>query len=237
MSELKQESPDPFAGLRIDRRKPAVAQIYDPLRAMIISLAIPPGAPLARAALAERFGVSQQPVREALLKLEAEGLVDTFPQSSTRVSRIDLQSVHEAQFLRISTELEVVRILAENAAETDFFQIEMLIARQKRLLERGDIASFAEADREMHREMLGMAGVPGLWDVIRNRSGHLDRLRNLHLPTPGKARSVVDEHQRIYDAMTAGDPDAARAALRAHLSGTIASVAELREGYPGYLTD
>ncbi len=236
LNENNQEKQLLLPDIRIDRKQAAAAQVYDHLRSLIVSLAIPPGSQLPRALLAERFGVSQQPIREALLKLEEEGLVDTYPQSSTKVSKIDLQNVHEAQFLRIAVELEVVRTLASQADRLDFFPIEMLITQQERLLQRGDIAAFAEADREMHRTMLDLAGVPGLWSVIRSRSGHLDRLRNLHLPTPGKARSVVEEHKRFFDAIVAGDPAAAQDALRSHLSGTIASVEDLRSRHPDYLT-
>jgi DNA-binding GntR family transcriptional regulator len=228
---------DPFGGAQIDRKKPAAAQIYDQLRAAVTSLAIPPGATLARAVLAERFGVSQTPVREALLKLEEEGLVDTFPQSATRVSQIDLQSVSEAQFLRLAVELETVRKLASEVPDLDIEPVEALIDSQARYLKRENIPGFAEADREMHRTMLEIAGVPGLWAVIRSRSGHLDRLRHLHLPTPGKAQSVIEEHRAILAAIEKGDIGMAQEALRAHLSGTIASVAELRDQYPGYLKD
>jgi DNA-binding GntR family transcriptional regulator len=234
---MNKENQDLFPNVRIDRKQPAAPQIYHHLRSMIMSLAVAPGAPLPRALLAERFGVSQQPVREALLKLEEEGLVDTFPQSSTKVSKIDLQSVHEAQCLRLSVELEVVRMLAMKADRLDFFPVETLIAQQERLFERNDIAGFAEADREMHRTLMETAGIPGLWSVIRSRSGHVDRLRNLHLPTPGKAISVIEEHKRILEAVCSGDPARAQEALRTHLSGTIASVEDLRGRYPYYLSD
>lgn len=228
---------DPFAAVRIDRKKPAAAQVYDHLRSLIVALAIPPGATLARAALAERFGVSQTPVREALLKLEEEGLVDTYPQSATKVSKIDLQSVREAQFLRISVELEVVRRLAIEPAGIDLPFLDAMVERQSALLARDDIDGFADEDREMHRTMLELAGVPGLWGVIRNRSGHLDRLRHLHLPTPGKAQSVIEEHRAVLKAIADADPTAAQDRLRLHLSGTIASVEDLRDSHPGYLKD
>lgn len=232
---LPGDRPDPLADLRIDRKRPAAAQVYEQLRTLIIGLVVAPGTTLARATLAERFGVSQMPVREALLRLEEEGLVDTFPQSATRVSLIDMQRVHEARFLRLSIELEVVRTLAADGVGLDFRPVEAVIERQAALLRAGDIDGFARADREMHRTLLELAGVPGLWGAIRNRSGHLDRLRRLHLPTPGKAESVVDEHRAIVAAIAAGDPQAAQDRLRAHLSGTVASVETLRARYPGYV--
>jgi len=243
MSSIDQPSPvlttrveDPFSDVRVDRKRPAVAQVYEQLRARIIALAVPPGATLSRAELAVRFGVSQQPVREAILKLEEEGLVETYPQSATKVAKIDLQSVREAQFLRISVEIEVVRKLALTDG-LDLFPIESLILQQERFLEREDFAAFAEADREMHRKMQDMAGVPGLWSLIRSRSGHLDRLRHLHLPTPGKAQSVIVGHRGILEALARRDPGQAQEALRDHLTGTLASVEDLRDLFPDHITD
>ena len=243
MSRTDQTAPEPFmrvedafSDVRVDRKRPTVAQVYEQLRARIIALAVPPGATLSRADLAVRFGVSQQPVREAILRLEEEGLVETYPQSATKVAKIDLQSVREAQFLRISVELEVVRKLAL-ADGLDLFPIESLILQQERFLLREDFSAFAEADREMHRKMQDMAGVPGLWSLIRSRSGHLDRLRHLHLPTPGKAQSVIVGHRGILTALERRDPDAAQAALRRHLSGTLASVEDLRDRFPDHITD
>lgn len=233
---LSRREDAPFADVRVDRKRPAVAQVYEQLRARIIALAVPPGATLSRAELADRFGVSQQPVREAILKLEEEGLVETYPQSATKVAKIDLQSVREAQFLRISVEIEVVRKLALTEG-LDLFPIESLILQQERFLQREDFAAFAEADREMHRTMQDMAGVPGLWTLIRSRSGHLDRLRHLHLPTPGKAQSVIGGHRGILAALGRRDPAEAQEAMRRHLSGTLASVEELRDRFPNHIKD
>ena len=86
---------------------------------MIIALELPPGSPLSRAALATQFGVSSTPIRDALMRLAEEGLVDVFPQHATVVSRIDVGLAQQAHFLRQALELEIVRITgarARNAA-------------------------------------------------------------------------------------------------------------------------
>ena len=227
---------DNLARATFDPTAPLAPQIYAYLRALITRNAVYPGQPLAEQRLALRLAVPQPALREAILRLEEEGLVETYPQSATKVAKIDLQSVREAQFLRISVELEVVRKLAL-ADGLDLFPIESLILQQERFLQREDFSAFAEADREMHRKMQDMAGVPGLWSLIRSRSGHLDRLRHLHLPTPGKAQSVIVGHRGILTALERRDPDAAQAALRRHLSGTLASVEDLRDRFPDHITD
>ena len=97
---------------KLDRTRQAAPQVFERLREAILSLELAPGAVLSRLELAKRFAVSQTPVRDALLKLGQEGLVDIFPQHATVVSRIDLASAKQAHFLRRSIELEVVRTLA-----------------------------------------------------------------------------------------------------------------------------
>src|ERR1700736_7004311 len=100
---------------RLDRDRQAAPQVFERLRGMIISLELPPGSPLSRAALAGQFGVSSTPVRDALMRLEEEGLVDVFPQHATVVSQIDVGRAQQAHFLRQALELEIVRLLAASS--------------------------------------------------------------------------------------------------------------------------
>jgi Transcriptional regulators len=97
---------------RLDRDRQAAPQVFERLRSMIIALALPPGSALSRAELAAQFGVSSTPIRDALMRLEEEGLVDVFPQYATVVSRVDVRLAQQAHFLRQAVELEIVRGLA-----------------------------------------------------------------------------------------------------------------------------
>ena len=95
----------------LDKSQGAAQQIYDYLRAAIVRLKFKPGMELDRAGLAHYFGVSVTPVRDALLKLEEDELVDIFPQHGTRVRAVDLESARNAHFLRLTLELEIARTL------------------------------------------------------------------------------------------------------------------------------
>ena len=225
--------------LRLDRSRHAAPQIFEALRELIISIELPPGAVLPRAEVAERYGVSQTPVRDALMKLGEEGLVEIFPQHTTIVSRIDIAAATQAHFLRRSLELEIVRHVAGLPADQLNPLVRRLrdhIARQMLALEPHAYAEFTAADRAFHRELYVAAGVSELWALVRQRSGHNDRLRRLHLPAPGKAEAVVRDHSAIVAAIELRQPDAAAAALRAHLAGTLGFVAEIRAQFPDYLT-
>lgn len=91
---------------------PAANRVYARLRSRIVSLELLPGAVLSRADIAKEHDVSQSPVREAIQMLEQEGLVASFPQSKTVVTKIDVEHARETQFLRLSVELEVAKTLA-----------------------------------------------------------------------------------------------------------------------------
>jgi DNA-binding GntR family transcriptional regulator len=223
--------------LRLDRSRHAAPQVFERLRELIVSLELAPGAVLPRAELAERFGVSQTPVRDALIRLGEEGLVDIFPQHATLVSRISIGSARQAHFLRCSIELEVVRTLALNVAPELVARLRGYIDLQQTVFAAKDLPGFVAADQAFHRYMYEATGVPDLWDLVRRMSGHLDRLRRLHLPKEGKAEAVIRDHRRLVDAIAKGDPDGAQARLRQHLSGTLGLVDEMRARFPDYVTD
>lgn len=225
----------PASPVALDRTRQAAPQVFEQLRERIVSLALPPGTVLARAELAQAFGVSQTPVRDALMRLGEEGLVDVFPQHATLVSRIDTASAAEVHFMRRSIEIEVAGTLAQEPGRAPLEALAGVLKRQSSLLAAGDHGGFIEADREFHRLLYAAAGVTRLFDLVRRMSGHADRLRRLHLPSRGKAQAVVRDHRRIVDAIASGDAPAAREAVRGHLSDTQAHMDALRAKYPQFV--
>lgn len=226
---------------RLDRDRQAAPQVFERLRGMIISLDLPPGSPLSRVALAAQFGVSSTPIRDALMRLEEEGLVDVFPQHATVVSRVDVRLAQQAHFLRQAVELEIVRGLAIRQAghhdEAFVAELNTTVARQQQFAKAGDFESFMTADNEFHAQLYAATDKQDLWTLVRSRSGHIDRLRRMHLPSPGKAQDIVKHHRLIAKAIAAGEPDEAQKHLRTHLSGTLSELARIRARYPEYLSN
>ena len=175
-------------------------------------------------------------MREALLRLSEEGLVDVFPQHATLVSRIDIAAARQAHFLRRSIELELVHQLALEAPAGLVEQMKATIAQQAALSAAQRYGDFVGADRAFHRLMYEAGGVPTLWEMVGRVSGHVDRLRRLHLPTAGKTEAILRDHRAIVRGIEAKDPAAAQAALRKHLSGTLSAVDEICRQYPDYVT-
>src|SRR5215831_17229744 len=135
----------PRSGGLLDRDRQAAPQVFERLRGMIVALELPPGAPLSRAALAEQFGVSSTPIRDALMRLDEEGLVEVFPQYATVVSRIDVHRAQQAHFLRQALELEIVRVLALKPHEALVAELHATIARQLQFLKAGAFEKFMAA--------------------------------------------------------------------------------------------
>lgn len=216
----------------LDRGRQAAPQLYELLRQKIIALELSPGTVLSRAELALQFDVSQTPVREALLKLSEEKLVDVFPQASTRVSLIDISFARETHFLRRSIELELVRELALSHDPSLIDELKALLSMQENLRDTRNFAEFTEADMAFHRTLYRAADKEPLWYLVRSRSGHLDRLRRLHLPVVGKQERIISDHHRILDAINKRDPAKAQQSLRDHLSGTLEYIGQIQADYP-----
>jgi DNA-binding GntR family transcriptional regulator len=185
--------------------------------------------------LAGQFGVSSTPIRDALMRLEEEGLVDVFPQYATVVSRVDVRLAQQAHFLRQALELEIVRLLAGSREEALGAELTRTIARQQQFAKAGDFEQFMAADNDFHALLYAAADKQDLWALVRSRSGHIDRLRRLHLPSPGKAQDIVRHHRLITRAIGAGEPEEAQRHLRTHLSGTLNYLDTIRGRYPEYL--
>jgi DNA-binding GntR family transcriptional regulator len=224
-------------GGRLDRDRQAAPQVFERLRGMIIALELPPGSPLSRAALAEQFGVSSTPIRDALMRLEEAGLVEVFPQYATVVSRIDVRRAQQAHFLRQALELEIVRALALKPDPALVAELNATIARQQQFAKIGAFEKFMAADNEFHAQLYEAADKQDIGALVRSRSGHIDRLRRLHLPSPGKAQDIIRHHKLIAKSIAAGEPDEAQRHLRKHLSGTLSELAQIRAQHPEYLND
>ena len=221
----------------LDRMRPAAQQLYETLRERILSMELSPGMHLSRNELAQQHGVSQTPVRDALMRLQAEELVEVFPQAATQVSKIRLSHARRTHFLRRSIELELVRELSQSPDPSLVARLKAALVLQEGLLEANDQSGFDNADRAFHSEFYLATEQEDLWRLIHSRSGHIDRLRRLHMPTEGKMQRILEDHKKIVEGIANGDPEQACNALREHLSGTLQYVGEIRKMYPDAFID
>ncbi|MDH4415186.1 MAG: GntR family transcriptional regulator [Rhizobium sp.] len=196
----------------------AATRIHAVLRDEIVEMHLKPLETLNEKQLGQRFGVSRTPVREALLRLADEGLVEIYPQSGTFVSRIPRRALYEAILIRKS--LEVTTVSLAIAAMKDADRLPALEENQAALIkaaEAGDIPLFHRVDSEFHRLIGNIAGYPGIWTVIAQVKVHIDRYRFVTLPQKGRLDLVIAEHAAIIDGMRRRDEGAAVLAMSQHI--------------------
>lgn len=215
----------------------AATQIHAILRDEIVCMQLKPLETLNEKQLGERFGVSRTPVREALLRLADEGLVEIYPQSGTFVSRIPRRSLYEAILIRKALEATTVS-LAIAAMKDDC--LELLDANQRALEEAansGDIPQFHKLDTAFHQLIADIAGYPGIWAVIAQVKVQIDRYRYITLPQTGRLDLVITEHAAIIEGMRSRDDRTAVSAMSQHIGRMTEELQDIEHLDPALFID
>ncbi|OZM79205.1 GntR family transcriptional regulator [Pseudonocardia sp. MH-G8] len=203
--------------------------VYETLRREVLTLELPPGSALSENELAARLGVSRTPVRESLILLAEEGLVQVFPQVGSFVSRVDPARVADAQFLREAVELASLEDLPARPDPDLVRELRENLSAQRR--PGLDVEEFFALDEAFHHALLRLSGHGNAWTTVVAAKGHLDRARRLGLQATAPP-AFTDQHVEILDAVLAGGVAAARTAMRAHLRAVFDDVEQIRARTP-----
>ncbi|MDN3025354.1 GntR family transcriptional regulator [Streptomyces sp. S.PB5] len=192
-------------------------RVADALRAALIAGELRPGEVYSAPTLAARFGVSATPVREAMLDLVKEGLVDTVPNKGFRVTAVSEKQLDEYTHIRALIEIPTVTALARTA---DPVSLEALRPAAREIVQAaaaGDLVAYVEADTRFHLGLLALSGNAHLVDVVgdlRKRS----RLYGLTaLVEAGRLLASAEEHLELIDALMARDEAATHEVMARHL--------------------
>ncbi|MDQ1035137.1 DNA-binding GntR family transcriptional regulator [Streptomyces sp. V3I8] len=199
-------------------KKPSYRErVADALRAALVAGELRPGEVHSAPALAARFGVSATPVREALLDLAKEGLLDTVPNKGFRVTAVSEQQLDEYTHIRSLVEIPTTAGLARSADPAALEALRPVAREIVTAAAAGDLIAYVEADVRFHLGLLALAGNAHLVEVVgdlRKRS----RLYGLQaLVEAGRLESSAEEHLEILDALVARDEEAVRAVMTRHL--------------------
>jgi GntR family transcriptional regulator, rspAB operon transcriptional repressor len=205
-----------LAGFETVRTPRAADQVFEALYRQVVTLALPPGSRLSEAEVARAAGVSRQPVRDAFFRLSQLGFLTIRPQRSTEVSVVSEQAVQQARFVRTALEVETIRLAAERFGPVELAALEALLGEQAVAIAADDRERFHGLDDEFHRRICALVGHDYAWALIREQKAHMDRVRFMSLSFG--ARSALDDHRVILDAVRDGDVAGAVAAMRTHLS-------------------
>ncbi|MCU1513039.1 MAG: GntR family transcriptional regulator [Microbacteriaceae bacterium] len=192
------------------------SQIYERLRAAILSLDLLPGERLTERGLEIDFAASRTPVRAALMRLDAEGLVVRGPRGFA-VAPIDATEIGELAELREAVETAAVRSAAVRASDSEVAALSELLEAARHT---ADEAGVVQAGGRFHVELAALSGNSMMTDSVRGAMTRLARTRWLEGRTPESREQAWREHREIVDAVATHDADLAATLVAAHIRGT-----------------
>ncbi len=216
------------------QRRTTTDLVFEKLHDEIATLAILPGAKLSEVEIAQRFGVSRQPVRDAFNRLENLDLLLIRPQRATEVRGFSLKRVAHARFVRLAVELEVIEracLVWDNDCVKTMNQNLQL---QEQALESGQSDRFHALDYDFHKLICDLGGCPLAFETIEECKKKVDRLCVLSLDRKNESAILFDDHQRLARALEHRAGGDATSVARKHFSRLDDIIAEVHSKHSNY---
>lgn len=227
IASVQKKATAPAAG-----KKSLVERAYEQIKQRILDNVYHPGFQALENEVAEELGVSRTPVREALIRLQHEGLVELIPRRGMRVVPIVASDMKEIYDVLTSLESMAAELLARR--KPDDLELEPMIAATNDMaqaLELGDLDAWAEADERYHRSLIDLCGnrrLANMANTVRDQ-GHRARMVTLRLRK--KPVASIQEHQDVLEAIRSGDWQAARDIHYAHRKRASVELTEILNEY------
>lgn len=195
--------------------------LFHALRRAILLREIQPGDPLTESQIAREFTCSQGTVREALMRLQEEGLVNRRGYRGTTASRSSLSEAVQMAEIRIKLEVEGIRRTAELATDKDFATFESFLSGMKQAIIDGDDYALSEQDRKFHLAIFHCSGLDALEPILRRCMLHMHLQTFGHPPSEIATLTPEAAHRPILDALYQRDPDKSADTISTHINKTI----------------
>lgn len=207
----------PLIPINLDNYKPLRELVFETLREAIIDGELPPGERLMEIQVAEELGVSRTPVREAIRKLELEGLVAMIPRKGAYVAGLSMKDVIEVFEIRAALEGLAASLAAERATDEELEDLERQLVRTTNLIDASDLNGMVEIDTDFHSLLYTVSRNNRLAQIINNLREQIQRFRQTSLSFPGRMKEALEEHREIVEAVSSRDPELARRLAQEHI--------------------
>ncbi len=198
----------------IERHQTLREKILETIRDAILKGSLRPGERVSEPELAERFGISRTPIREAFRQLESEGYLEVIPRKGAVVASLSERDVIEFYAIKSILEGHAARIAAERMTERDLERLETINAKLQEIAADGDIKGFFRVHNEFHELFIKASGNDKLIELINQLVLKFNRLRLASLAQPGRMDISVQEHRKIIEAFRRHDGEQADSLVR-----------------------
>jgi DNA-binding GntR family transcriptional regulator len=193
----------------IERHQTLREKILETIREAILKGQLKPGEKVAEPELAERFGISRTPIREAFRQLESEGYLTVIPRKGAVVTSLSERAVEEFYAIKSILEGYAARMAVENLTDKDMEKLEAINERLAQLAHEGDVKNFFRIHNEFHELLIKAAENEKLMELINQLMLKFNRLRLASLALPGRMEISVQEHKKIIEAFKSKDGERA----------------------------
>lgn len=193
----------------IERHQTLREKILETIRDAILKGSLKPGERVSEPELAERFGISRTPIREAFRQLESEGYLVVIPRRGAVVASLSERDVEEFYSIKSILEGYAARIAAERMATREIERLEAINEKLSQIADAGDIKSFFRVHNEFHELFIKASGNDKLGELINQLVLKFNRLRLASLSQPGRMAISVQEHRKIIEAFRKHDGELA----------------------------
>ena len=208
--------------------------VYKWIRSNIMELKFEPGSTISENEIAESLNISRTPVREALIRLVHEKLIDVFPQRGTYVSLIDLHHVEESKFVRETLERRVMQLACQSFREEAMFEVKKYLVLQELCINQKQFSMFYEHDSNMHGAIFAGCDKSRTWEMIQQMLTLYNRVRILGISHGYELPELLLEHQAMVSAIQKGNSIAGERALEAHLNKVRLDLPRMMRDFPDF---
>ncbi|MDT7623982.1 MAG: hypothetical protein QOF99_4883, partial [Pseudonocardiales bacterium] len=216
----------------VDAESAPAVPVVDGIRAAIADGEFVPDQRLVEADLSERFGASRASVRTALVQLTSEGLVERVQNRGARVRAISLAEAIEMTEVRMALEGLCAAKAAERLTDDNRDQLRGIGSAMQTAVAAGDLLGYSERNKELHALICALGGQTTARAILERLRGQNVRHQFQLAMQPGRAAASLPQHLEIIEALCAGDPDAAEAAMRRHLRSVIDTLPDVAASRP-----
>ncbi|MDT7567174.1 MAG: hypothetical protein QOG76_5798 [Pseudonocardiales bacterium] len=216
----------------VDAESTPAVPVVDGIRAAIADGEFVPDQRLVEADLSERFGASRASVRTALVQLTSEGLVERVQNRGARVRAISLAEAIEMTEVRMALEGLCAAKAAERLTDDNRDQLRGIGSAMQAAVAAGDLLGYSEQNKELHALIRALGGQTTARAILERLRGQNVRHQFQLAMQPGRAAASLPQHLEIIEALCAGDPDAAEAAMRRHLRSVIDTLPDVAASRP-----